>query len=93
MTIEHDRPAAGGGWMSGPMIGGPHADTPLDPTAADRRPQYNPDVLLLDVARILEGVGIEVDLGGRHPVATVAAADLLSAMGVKPASAPTRPAA
>jgi hypothetical protein len=69
---------------------GPELELGIDPTAADPRPQYNPAALLQDVADLLDRAGVQTDLTDRHYVATMKAADLLTAMGVKPSSAPTQ---
>lgn len=70
-------PQPGGGWISGPSTDAP---TP--------RPEYNPNALVLDVAELLRAKGIDTVL---DPVtAQAAAADLLRAFGVTPATAPRR---
>lgn len=93
----------GGGWISGPSTTTPHRDLPavqpigseielsIDPNAADHRPQYNPAALVRDVADLLDRAGVQTDLTDRHHVAAMRAADLLTAMGVKPSSVPRRP--
>jgi len=66
-----------GQWISGPMI--------------DRRPEYSPASLILDVRQLLHRAGVEVDPGPSElHVASLAAADLLRALGVRPANAPQR---
>jgi hypothetical protein len=94
VNIEH-QPEPGGAWLSGPMIGEPSnvqwpADIPVKVEPADTRPEYNPAVLLENAVEALARVGIRVDLEHRRQVAVTAAADLLRALGVKPASAPRR---
>jgi hypothetical protein len=71
-----------GGWLSGPC-------PPARPSAP--LPEFNPSVLVLDVQRLLaeRGITVVVDLGNAN-TATIAPADLLRALGVAPASAPTR---
>lgn len=56
------------------------------------RPQYNPSVLVLDVQRVLaqKGIRVIVDSDNAFP-AQVAAADLLRALHVEPASSPAPP--
>lgn len=101
--IQHHQP--GGGWISGAMSDDPPGTTVrwpateatgaeielgIDPNAVDRRPEYNPAVLLERVVEVLQLVGIRPNLEHRQQVAVTAAADLLRALGVKPASAPRR---
>lgn len=98
--IQHQ--SGGGGWISGPMTTvppqepqfleplGSEIETGLAPSQSDRQPEYNPELLVRDATEILRQAGIEVDLAGRGQTATIAAADLLQAMGVRPASAPRR---
>lgn len=73
------------------MSGVVTTDIPEGP-ARDTRPAYNPSVLLLRVQAILGADGIEVVLDAYNsPVAVIACADLLRALGVRPESAPWRP--
>jgi len=75
-------PEPGGGWISGP------GNTP-DPARAQ---QYNPQALVLDVLVLLKGQGFTfAPKVGRNPAAVAAAADLLTALGVDPSSAPQLP--
>jgi hypothetical protein len=60
----------------------------------DNRPQYNPSILVLDVQRLLGVKGIQVVIDQHNVVtATTAAADLLNALHVMPATSPVRPSA
>lgn len=77
---EHDYPAAGGGWISGPMVGG-----------EDNRPEYSPTALVFEIVDVLAAAGITANPGPASVhLASIAAADLLRALGVKPATAPER---
>jgi hypothetical protein len=80
---DHDRePQSGGGLVSDPASGAMGADT---------RPEFNPAFLVHEVERLLREHRVPVDLDpARRPVAEIAAADLLRALGVAPASAPGR---
>jgi hypothetical protein len=74
VNIIHDD----GGWISGAMK-----------QAQDTRPEYSPTSLLLDVRAVLERAGIQLaEDDARVYTATIAAADLLQALGVKPVTAP-----
>jgi CBS domain-containing protein len=67
-------------------------DASADPLRADTRPTFSPEFLVHEVARILREHRVEVDMTpGRRPVAVIAAADLLRALGVHPVSAPWQP--
>jgi len=52
---------------------------------------YSPAVLILEVQRLLRSRGLDVDpTPGMLHVASLAAGDLLRALGVQPQTAPTR---
>lgn len=55
------------------------------------RPEYSPSKLVVDVVALLTSEGLSVPLvGERASTAMIAAADLLRALGVQPATAPER---
>jgi hypothetical protein len=65
-------------WISGPM-------------ARDDRPEYSPASVVLDIRAALGRAGIDVDAAPNQlHTASIAAADLLRALGVKPTTAPRR---
>lgn len=100
MDIEHQ--SGGGGWISGPSTTTPHRDLPdAEPLgseieagtrhAADTRPAFAPAALVFEVMDVLSRVGIKINPApGQLHVASLAAADLLRALGVAPANAPER---
>jgi hypothetical protein len=62
-----------------------------DETAVDSRGEYSPASVVLDVRCALERAGIEIDPNpNQMHVASLAAADLLRALGVRPANARRR---
>lgn len=66
-----------GQWLSGPM--------------RDTRPEFNPAYLVHAIERLLREHGITIDPApGQINVAVSAAADLLTALGVRPVTAPQR---
>jgi len=66
-----------GGWISG--------------SSTDSQPQYSPAGLVLAVTRVLAQVGIDIDPApNQMHVASLAAADLLRALGVRPVHAPMK---
>jgi hypothetical protein len=76
VVIEPHQP--GGGWISGPC-------------SAPPAPEFSVSFLVHEVMRLLAGSGIPTDLtDGQLYTATIAAGDLLRALGVRPASAPER---
>lgn len=78
---EHENPASGGGWISGPMI---------DP-AEDARPEFSPHAAVFQLIDVLAAAGIVVRPNAPMiHTAALAAGDLLRALGVRPASAPNR---
>ena len=79
---DYRAPLPGGGWMSG---------APTTPPGADRRPEFSVTFFAVEVVRLLREHGVEIDLGpDRRSVIEIAAADLLRAYGIRPASAPWR---
>lgn len=59
--------------------------------AADRRPEFSPHFLAAEVIRLLREHDVTVDpASGEMATASIAAADLLRALGVRPANAPER---
>jgi hypothetical protein len=66
----------------------PIPDAPVPDVSA---PQYSPAGLVLAVTRILAQVGIDIDPApNQMHVASLAAADLLRALGVRPVNAPMK---
>lgn len=58
---------------------------------ADTRPEYSPTALVFEIMDVLAAAGIKANTGPASVhVASMAAADLLRALGVKPATAPQR---
>lgn len=51
-------------------------------------PQFNPEVLVFAVVRVLAQAGVRVEAEPNPYTATNAAADLLRALGVRPTNAP-----
>jgi hypothetical protein len=75
-------------------MSGPTADDVRSIWPRPEQPEFNPAYLVVAVVRLLErGHEIAVRPGSQtSPTAIAAAADLLRALGVKPASAPAGPA-
>ena len=64
---------------------------PVNSETEDTRPAYSPNALVWDVIDVLARVGIRPELSpSQLHVARLAAADLLRALGVRPATAPER---
>jgi hypothetical protein len=79
---DYGQPQPGGSWLSGSAIG---------PMGADTRPEFGVAFFAVECARLLAEHDIAVDTDpGRQHVIEIAAADLLRAFGVRPASAPWR---
>lgn len=77
--------------MSEPQPWGSEIEVGLARYGSDARPEYNPAALVGDVQAVLIAAGIPIDLTtSRLNVAVHAAADLLRALGVRPATAPVR---
>ena len=73
-----------GGWLSAAAT---------NPRSTDNRPEFSVGFFVHEALRILREHGIRVDAApGQLHVATLAAGDLLGALGVKPAAAPDRKA-
>jgi hypothetical protein len=74
-------PVGGGGWISGACT----------TTGVAPAPEFSVSFLVHEVRRLLAESGIPTNLtDGQLHTATIAAGDLLRAVGVKPASAPER---
>lgn len=70
---------------------GPMNPPTPEPVARDRRPEYSPASVVLDVCAVLRRAGIGIEPGPNVMyTASIAAADLLRALGIKPTSAPER---
>jgi hypothetical protein len=55
------------------------------------RPEYSPAILVMNVQRLLSDHGIRIERDfGMNSTATIAAADLLRALGVRPVIVPER---
>jgi hypothetical protein len=77
---DHSAVNSGGGWISGPMM-----------SAKDARPEYSPVSLVLDICAALNRAGIPIEPGANVMyTASIAAADVLRALGVRPTNAPDR---
>ena len=89
LTRRGDDPNHGNSGPGGPL--GSEIEVGIARHAADTRPEYSPSALVLDVQNALAAAGVAVDPGpSQLHVASLAAADLLRALGVRPASVPIR---
>lgn len=59
--------------------------------ATDTRPAYSPTMLVVDVRNLLRGLGIATSDDASMHLASLAAADLLRALGIRPAALPDAP--
>lgn len=72
-------------------MSGAYGDDTGWPLPTDTRPEYSPASVVLDVRAALERAGLAIDPApSQLHVASLAAADLLRALGVRPVSAPER---
>ena len=89
LTRHGDDPNHGNSGPGGPL--GSEIEVGLARHAADTRPEYSPSALVLDVQAALAAAGVTINPApSQLHVASLAAADLLRALGVKPATVPIR---
>lgn len=87
----HHDAGAGNSGPGGPL--GSELEAGTARHAVDSRPAFAPAALVFEVMDVLSRVGIAINPGpSQLHVASLAAADLLRALGVKPANAPQRQA-
>jgi len=61
------------------------------PEARDTRPEYSPASVVLDVRAAMQRAGVQTDVSPNQLfTASIAAADLLRALGVRPTTVPLR---